>query len=55
MGEFFDLMQDECGGVAELVLNQPSRMNTMTPAFFPAVRDAVRTPGRFGGGSTSRT
>jgi enoyl-CoA hydratase len=43
MGEFFDLMQDERSGVAELVLNQPSCMNTMTPAFFPAARDAVRS------------
>lgn len=43
MGEFFDLTRDDRSGVAELVLNQPARLNTMTPAFFPAVRDAVRT------------
>ena len=42
MGEFFDLTQDEGSGVAELVFNQPQRLNTMTPAFFPALRDAVR-------------
>jgi enoyl-CoA hydratase len=42
MSEFFDLTQDERSGVAELVLNQPQRLNTMTPAFFPALRDAVR-------------
>ena len=43
MGEFFDLTHDARSGIAELVLNQPERLNTMTPAFFPAVRDAVRT------------
>ncbi len=42
MSEFFDLTQDEATGVAELVLNQPARLNTMTPAFFPAIRDAVQ-------------
>jgi len=43
MGEFFDLTHDPHGGVAELVLNQPQRLNTMTPVFFSALRDAVRT------------
>jgi enoyl-CoA hydratase len=38
--EFFALSHE--GGVADLVLNRPERLNTMTPAFFPAVRDAVR-------------
>jgi enoyl-CoA hydratase len=28
-------------GVAHLRLNRPERLNTMTPAFFPALRDAV--------------
>ena len=28
-------------GIAHLRLNRPERMNTMTPAFFPALRDAV--------------
>ncbi|MBE7420192.1 MAG: enoyl-CoA hydratase/isomerase family protein [Ideonella sp.] len=42
MNEFFDLALDGRSGVADLVLNQPARMNTMTPAFFPALRDAVR-------------
>jgi len=28
-------------GIAHLRLNRPERMNTMTPEFFPAVRDAV--------------
>jgi enoyl-CoA hydratase len=43
MSEFFELTHDARSGVAELVLNQPARLNTMTPAFFPALRDAVRT------------
>lgn len=42
MNEFFDLTHDAPSGIAELVLNQPARLNTMTPAFFPAVRDAVQ-------------
>ena len=32
----------EHNGVAQLQLNRPERMNTMEPAFFPALRDAVR-------------
>ena len=39
--EFFQLEQDS-DGVAHLQLSRPERLNTMTPAFFPAVRDAVR-------------
>ena len=38
--EFFALWHDN--DVAHLQLNRPERLNTMTPAFFPAVRDAVR-------------
>ena len=38
--EFFDLSHN--GAIAHLKLNRPERMNTMTPAFFPALRDAVR-------------
>jgi enoyl-CoA hydratase len=38
--DFFALSHDN--GVAHLQLNRPERMNTMTPAFFPAIRDAVR-------------
>src|SRR3982751_5693979 len=41
--EFFALSHEN--GVAHLVLNRPERLNTMTPAFFPAVRDAVRALG----------
>ena len=40
MNEFFTLACD--GGIAHLQLNRPERLNTMTMAFFPAVRDAVR-------------
>jgi enoyl-CoA hydratase len=40
MNEFFSLQHD--GTIAHLQLNRPERMNTMTPAFFPALRDAVR-------------
>ena len=39
--DFFDLAV-EADGVAHLRLNRPERMNTMAPAFFPALRDAVR-------------
>ena len=40
MNDFFQLQHD--GGIAHLQLNRPERMNTMAPAFFPALRDAVR-------------
>jgi enoyl-CoA hydratase len=36
----FDLTSDR--SVAHLRLSRPAELNTMTPAFFPAVRDAVR-------------
>ena len=38
--DFFALSHEN--GVAHLQLNRPERMNTMAPAFFPALRDAVR-------------
>ena len=44
--EFFELSHE--GSVARLMLNRPERMNTMTPAFFPALRDAVRALGDAG-------
>jgi len=44
--EFFELSNES--GVAHLRLNRPERLNTMTPAFFPAVRDAVRGLGDSG-------
>ncbi|MBT9455703.1 MAG: enoyl-CoA hydratase/isomerase family protein [Burkholderiaceae bacterium] len=42
MNDFFSLDQTE-PGLAHLQLNRPERMNTMSPAFFPALRDVVRT------------
>jgi enoyl-CoA hydratase len=41
MDTFFTLTHDEHGG-ATLELNQPQRLNTLTPAFFPALRDTVQ-------------
>ena len=41
MNEYFQLGTDT--GIAHLQLNRPERLNTMAPAFFPALRDAVRT------------
>jgi enoyl-CoA hydratase len=40
MNEFFQLSVEQ--GIAHLQFNQPERMNTMAPAFFPAFRDAVQ-------------
>lgn len=40
MNDFFQLSVD--AGIAHLQLNRPERMNTMAPAFFPALRDAVQ-------------
>ena len=40
MNDFFELTHD--AGIAHLRLNRPERMNTMAPAFFTGVRDAVR-------------
>jgi len=42
MNDFFRIDHDPATGIAELVLNRPDRMNTMAPAFFPALRDAVQ-------------
>lgn len=39
MNEFFALSSQ--AGIAHLQLNRPERFNTMAPAFFPAVRDAI--------------
>ncbi|NDY92811.1 enoyl-CoA hydratase-related protein [Ideonella livida] len=38
----FDLSLDAQTGIARLVLNRPERLNALEPAFFPALRDAVR-------------
>jgi enoyl-CoA hydratase len=40
--DFYELSLDSATHVAELVLNRPERMNTMAPAFFPALRDDVQ-------------
>lgn len=40
MNEFFSLNTDG-DGVAHLVLNRPERLNSMAPAFFPALQAAV--------------
>jgi enoyl-CoA hydratase len=40
MNDYFQL--DVADGIAHLKLNRPERMNTMTPAFFPLLRDAVQ-------------
>jgi len=40
MNDYFRL--DVADGIAHLQLNRPERMNTMAPAFFPALRDAVQ-------------
>ena len=46
MNDFFSLeTQDR---VAHLQLNRPERLNTMSPPFFPALRDAVRGLGESG-------
>jgi enoyl-CoA hydratase len=42
MNDFFTLDLDPATGVATLELNRPERMNTLAPAFFPALRDAVQ-------------
>ncbi len=41
MDQFFQLTVEH--GIAHLQLSRPERMNTMSPPFFPALRDAVRT------------
>jgi enoyl-CoA hydratase len=39
--DFFSL-ELQASGIAHLQLNRPERLNTMAPAFFPALRDAVQ-------------
>lgn len=38
----FTTSHEPATGISRLVLSRPERMNTMDPAFFPALRDAVR-------------
>ncbi|HEX2012061.1 MAG TPA: enoyl-CoA hydratase-related protein [Roseateles sp.] len=42
MSQDFFTLESDAHGVAHLRLNQPERMNTMSPPFFTALRDAVR-------------
>lgn len=42
MPDTFFQLDHPMPGVAHLQLNRPERMNTMAPAFFPALRDVVR-------------
>ena len=37
----FELESSATSGIAQLRLNRPERLNTLDPAFFPALRDAV--------------
>ena len=46
MNEFFEIATQD--GITHLRLNHPERLNTMTPPFFPALRDAVRALGSAG-------
>ena len=46
MNDFFSL--ETQNRVAHLQLNRPERLNTMSPPFFPALRDAVRGLGAAG-------
>ena len=41
MSDRFFTLDEHDDGVTRLTLSRPERMNTMTPAFFPALRDAV--------------
>jgi hypothetical protein len=41
MSDTFFTLDERDDGVSLLTLSRPERMNTMTPAFFPALRDAV--------------
>ncbi|MDT9000880.1 enoyl-CoA hydratase-related protein [Paucibacter sp. APW11] len=40
--EIFYSLEQRDDGIAHLQLNRPERMNTMSPAFFPQLRDTVR-------------
>ena len=42
MNDFFDLRHDEATGIGQLVLKRAEQLNTLAPAFFPALRDAVQ-------------
>ena len=42
MNDFFRLEHDDDRGIATLELCQPQRFNTLTPAFFGALRQTVQ-------------
>jgi enoyl-CoA hydratase len=42
MNDYFELDLDTPTGVATLTFNRPERLNTVGPAFFPALRDTVQ-------------
>jgi enoyl-CoA hydratase len=42
MNDFFRLDHDESHGIATLELSRPQELNTLTPAFFGALREAVQ-------------
>lgn len=42
MNDFFTFDLDPATGIATLELNRPDRLNTLAPAFFPALRDTVQ-------------
>lgn len=42
MNDFFRLDHDEASGIATLELCRPQQLNTLTPAFFGALREAVQ-------------
>jgi enoyl-CoA hydratase len=43
MNDYFTLDLGAATGVATLTFNRPERLNTVGPAFFPALRDAVQS------------
>jgi enoyl-CoA hydratase len=42
MNDFFTVDEADASGVVTLELNRPERLNTLAPAFFPALRDVVQ-------------
>ncbi|MBL8235764.1 MAG: enoyl-CoA hydratase/isomerase family protein, partial [Bryobacterales bacterium] len=42
MSDTFFTLDTSPEGISRLTLSRPERMNTMTPEFFPALRDAVQ-------------
>lgn len=42
MNDYFAVEDDSAHGVSTLTFNRPERLNSVDPAFFPALRDAVQ-------------